>query len=83
MERDDLVEPRMQLAPSTSRCCMCPVCVCCCVLRVLVLVSGPGLLQFALQDLKTALIAMLQVYTHWLYGTVWYTTSVCVCLCGT
>ena len=37
-------------------------------------------LKFALQDLKTALIAMLQVYTHCLYGTVWYTISVCVLL---
>ena len=36
-------------------------------------------LQFALQDLKTALIAMLQVYTQCLYGTVWYTANVCVC----
>ena len=35
-------------------------------------------LQFALQDLK---IAMLQVYAHGLYSTVWYTTSACVCLC--
>ena len=45
-------------------------------------------LRFALQDLKIALIAMLQVCTHCLYGTVWYTTSVCVrvrvsvCLCA-
>ena len=31
--------------------------------------SWPAL-QFALQDLKTALIAMPQVYTHCLYGTV-------------
>ena len=35
-------------------------------------------LQFALQDLKTALIAMPQVYTHCLYGAVWCTTSACV-----
>ena len=38
-------------------------------------------LQFALQDLKIALIAMLQVYSHCLYGTVWYTTSMCLCVC--
>ena len=38
-------------------------------------------LQFALQDLKTALIAMHQVYTYRLYGAVWYTASVCVCVC--
>ena len=36
-------------------------------------------LQFALQDLKTALIAMLQVHTHCLYGTAWYTTTLCMC----
>ena len=35
----------------------------------------------ALQDVKRALIAMLQVYTHCLYSTVWYTISVCVCVC--
>ena len=39
-------------------------------------------LQFALQDLKTALIAMHQVYTCRLYGAVWYTASVCVCVCA-
>ena len=38
-------------------------------------------LQFMLQDLRTALIAMLQVYTHCLYSAVWYTSNVCVCVC--
>ena len=65
------------------------VCVCCCLQGCCVGSSCVACvsvwswlaLQFALQDLKTALIAMLQVYTHWLYGTVWYTTSVCVCVC--
>ena len=43
-------------------------------------------LQFALQAPKTALIAMLQVYTHCLCGTVWCTTiaraHVCVAVIG-
>ena len=44
-------------------------------------------LQFVLQDLKIALIAMLQVYTHCLYrmyGMVCYKRMcmcVCVCVC--
>ena len=69
--------------------CVC-VCVCVCVWSELhvsylcvVCVSFWSwlALQFALQDLKTALIAMLQVCTHCLYGTVWYTTTVCICVC--
>ena len=40
-------------------------------------------LHFVLQDLKTALIAMPQVYTHCLYGTVWYTTCARACVCRT
>ena len=35
-------------------------------------------LAMQLHDLKAALIALLQVYTHCLYSTVWYTTSVCL-----
>ena len=38
-------------------------------------------LQFALQDLKTALIPVLTVYSHCLYGTVWYTTIARLCVC--
>ena len=62
-----------------------PFVLCCIVCykreRVCVCVWSWLALQFALQDLKTALIAMLQVYTHRLYGTVWYTASVCACVC--
>ena len=47
---------------------MCPVCV----LRVLV--SGPGL--------RCSLRCRTSMHTHCLYGTVWYTTSVCVCVCA-
>ena len=38
-------------------------------------------LQFALQDLKTALIALLQVYTHCLYGASYGIPQACVCVC--
>ena len=55
---------------------MCPACVLLCVG-----VWSWSALQFALEDPKTALIAMPQVYTHRLYGHVQYTTSVCVSLC--
>ena len=56
---------------------MCPACA----LRVSV--WSWFALQFALQDLETALIAtLLRVYTHRLYGTVWYTVlQACVCRC--
>ena len=43
--------------------------------------SGPGLHCSLRCRTWRALIAMLQVYTHCLCGTVWYTTSVCVCVC--
>ena len=66
---------------------MCPVVV----LRMLV--SGPGSVDSNAPSVHSLLVqycvvfykrvctaAMLQVYTHCFYSTVWYTTSVCVLL---
>ena len=65
------MSPEHQLLLHVSR--LCVVCV---------IVWSWLALQFALQDLKTALVAMLQVYTHCLYGTVGILqASVCVCVC--
>ena len=63
------------------RACVCVSCLCAVCVSVWSWLVLQFALQFALQDLKIALIAMLQVYTHCLYGTVWYTTSASVCVC--
>ena len=64
-----------------ARACVCVLLHVSCLCVACVAVWSRVALQFALQDLKTALIAMLQVYTHCLYGTVCLCVSVCVCVC--